>query len=150
MLILYICLVAPQNSVADETTLALGAFDISGSAELLMQVEYDPGAEWAGLNPQLGLFVTEQSSGCLYLGLGYPLQLAERWTVVPSVSAGYYHSGADRDLGYDLEFYSQLQARYWLSVDSSLGIALAHISTAGLGDKNPGANLAYLSYSFGS
>jgi hypothetical protein len=51
MLILYICLVAPQNSVADETTLALGAFDISGSAELLMQVEYDPGAGWADFEP---------------------------------------------------------------------------------------------------
>lgn len=70
MLVLLICWAAPQNSVADEATLALGAFDISGSADVLMQAEYAPDAEWMGMRPQLGLFVAEQSSGYLYAGLG--------------------------------------------------------------------------------
>lgn len=67
---------------------------------------------------------------------------------MPSVSAGYYNQGAGRDLGCGLEFYSQLQVRYRRSVDASVGVALAHISNAGLDDHNPGANSAYLSYSF--
>jgi hypothetical protein len=62
------------------------------------------------------------------------------------VSGGYYNDGAGRDLGYDVEFYSQLRLEYRLSADAGIGLGVGHISNAGIGDKNPGAETAYLSY----
>jgi hypothetical protein len=98
------------------------------------------------LRPQAGLFVTEQSTGYGYAGLGYPLSLSERWLLTPSVSIGYYHQGNGKDLGHDIEFYSQLRLAYRFSDATTLGVVVAHISNAGLADENPGANTASLSY----
>jgi lipid A 3-O-deacylase len=146
-LILFVWLATLKCGVAGQLTVGLGAFDVSNSADAMMQAEYDPGVDWAGFRPQLGLFVTQRSSAYLFAGLGYPFQFAERWSLLPSVSAGYYHRGAGKDLGHDLEFYSQLRLSYALSANSAVGVAFAHISNAGLGDENPGANTAYVSYS---
>ena len=112
----------------------------------MVQVEYSPDLEWSGFEPVLGLFFTEESSGYLYAGAGYPFQLAQRWNLTPSVAVGYYHQGGGKDLGYDIEFYSQLQLNYELSKDVFLGLGFGHISNAGLGTENGGVNMAYLSY----
>ena len=136
-----------QPGVAGEAAFSIGAFDVNDDTKAMVQVELDTDLAWAGLRPQLGLFVTGQSAAYLYAGLGYPFQLAERWQLTPSISAGYYKKGAGKDLGHDLEFYSQLRLNYAVSVDLSVGIGIAHISNAGLGEKNPGANMAYASCS---
>ena len=138
--------VAPALATAGGISGTIGAFDVSDSADLMVQVEYFPDLEWSGFKPRLGLFFTDESSGYLYAGVGYPFQLAQRWALAPSVSVGYYHEGAGKDLGHDVEFYSQLQLNYELSKDAFLGVGIGHISNAGLGDDNPGANTAYLSY----
>ena len=53
-----------------------------------------------------------------------------------------------KDLGYDVEFYSQLRLDYRLASNARVGLGVGHISNAGIGDKNPGAETAYLSYRF--
>ena len=138
--------VVPAPGSAGGISGTIGGFDVADSADLMVQVEYLPDLEWSGFEPRFGLFLTEESSGYLYAGVGYPFQLAQRWVLTPSVSAGYYHQGAGKDLGYDLEFYSQLQLNYELSKEAFLGVGFGHISNASLGKHNPGANAAYLSY----
>ncbi len=149
VLCLAYCLFSAVAHAQDgDITLAAGAFDYRHTGSAMLQVEYRPGMDWSGFRPQLGAFATSDSAAYLYAGIGYPLSITDRWTLQPSISAGFYHDGADIDLGYDLEFYSQLRLAYRLSDTTQLGLGIAHISNASLGDHNPGAQLAYLSFSF--
>ena len=96
----------------------------------------------------MGLFFTTDSAAYAYGGVGYPFEINNKWSITPSVSAGYYNQGADTDLGYDVEFYSQLRLEYKLENDAKIGLGVGHISNFDLDDHNPGAETAYLSYSF--
>ncbi len=128
--------------------LALGGFDVSHSSSVLGQIEYVFAAQWAGFKPHVGLFFSSDSAGYVYGGVGYPFEINDTWSITPSLSAGYYNQGADVDLGYDVEFYSQLKLEYQLNNKAKIGLGIGHISNADLDDKNPGAETAYLSYSF--
>ncbi len=130
-----------------QRTMALGGFDISDSGSALAQVEYRFNTDWSGFRPRAGLFVAEDSVAYVYGGVGYPFAINEQWSLTPSVSAGYYNQGAGKDLGFELEFYSQLRLEYQLSSDAKVGLGIGHISNASIGDRNPGAETLYLSYS---
>ena len=127
--------------------MALGSFDIRESGTAIGQLEYQFATDWSGFRPQAGLFVTEDSGGYLYAGIGHPFTLSEQWSLSPSLSAGYFHQGAGKDLGYDVEFYSQLRLDYKLANNARVGLGIGHISNASIGDSNPGAETVYLSYS---
>ena len=130
-----------------DLTLALGGFNISQSWSTAMaQLEYRFAPDWYGIRPQAGLFVTKDSASYWYVGAGYPYAINDNWTVTPSISAGYYNNGADKDMGCDVEFYSQLLLEYRLHNGASIGLGIGHISNAGIGDFNPGAETAYLGY----
>ncbi|HYQ72384.1 MAG TPA: acyloxyacyl hydrolase [Gammaproteobacteria bacterium] len=128
-------------------TMAPGVFDLGKSEKALGQFEYRFPVDWSGFRPQAGLFVSEDSVAYVYTGLGYPFSLSEKWSIVPSVSAGYYNDGTGKDLGNSLEFYSQLRLEYQPASNGRIGLGYGHISNAGLGDDNPGAETLYLSYS---
>ena len=127
--------------------LALGSFDVGHSGSAMGQVEYAFATNWSGFKPHVGVFFSKDSAGYAYGGLGYPFEINDKWSITPSLSAGYYNQGADEDLGYDLEFYTQLRLEYKLENDSKIGLGIGHISNVDLGDDNPGAETAYLSYS---
>jgi hypothetical protein len=135
------------HAEAGELTMALGSFDVSKSGSAMGQLEYRFSTDWSGFRPQAGLFVTVDSASYFYAGMGYPFAINDNWSVIPSISAGYYNNGADKDLGYDVEFYSQLRLEYRLAGNARVGLGIAHISNANIGDSNPGAETAYLSYS---
>jgi len=135
------------SAEAADLTLALGSFDVNKSGTGMGQAEYRFSSDWSGFRPQAGLFVTEDSGAYIYGGAGFPIALGERWSLTPSISAGYYNNGAGKDLGYDLEFYSQLRMEYLLAGGSRVGLGIGHISNASIGDLNPGAETLYLSYS---
>jgi len=141
-------LIATQTSAgAADLTMALGAFDVSKSGTGMGQAEYRFSSDWSGFRPQAGFFITEESGAYFYGGAGYPIAFNVQWSLTPSVSAGYYHNSAGKDLGYDLEFYSQLRLEYRLATGSRVGLGMGHISNAGIKDINPGAEIVYLSYS---
>lgn len=142
-------LVSTQLHAEDaKLTMALGSFDVGKSGAAMGQLEYRFSTDWSGFRPKLGLFFTIDSGAYLYAGVGHPFSINEKWSLTPSLSAGYYNNGADRDLGYDVEFYSQLRLDYKLASNARVGLGIGHISNAGIGDKNPGAETAYLSYRF--
>jgi len=91
------------------------------------------------LSPITGGFLTENSAFYLYTGVQAEYELGFL-TLTPSFTPGYYNSGDGKDLGYPLEFKSEIQVSFDLSNTSNLGISYNHISNASLGTKNPGAN----------
>ncbi len=97
------------------------------------------------LSPITGGFFTEKSALYLYSGVQAEYELGFL-TITPSFAPGYYNYGSGKDLGYPLEFKSEIQMSFNLSDTSHLGMSYNHISNASLGDKNPGANSYMLNF----
>ena len=140
-------MLAQSNALAADLTMALGGFDVAKDETAMGQIEYRFSTDWSGFRPQAGLFATVDSGVYVYTGIGYPFSINQNWSLLPSISGGYYSDGAGKDLGNDIEFYSQLRLDYRLSPAAGIGLGFGHISNASIGDKNPGAEIVYLSYS---
>ena len=97
------------------------------------------------LSPITGGFFTEKSAFYLYSGVQAEYELGFL-TITPSFAPGYYNYGNGKDLGYPLEFKSEVQMSFDLSDSSHLGISYNHISNASFGTKNPGANSYMLNF----
>ena len=97
------------------------------------------------LSPITGGFFTEKSALYLYSGVQAEYELGFL-TITPSFAPGYYNYGSGKDLGYPLEFKSEIQMSFNLSDSSHLGMTYNHISNASLGTKNPGANSYMLNF----
>ena len=91
------------------------------------------------LSPITGGFFTEKNALYLYSGVQAEYELGFL-TITPSFAPGYYNTGGGKDLGYPLEFKSEVQMSFDLSDSSHLGMSYNHISNASIGTKNPGAN----------
>ena len=97
------------------------------------------------LSPITGGFFTEKSALYLYSGVQAEYELGFL-TITPSFAPGYYNYGSGKDLGYPLEFKSEIQMSFNLSDSSHLGMSYNHISNASFGTKNPGANSYMLNF----
>ena len=97
------------------------------------------------LSPITGGFFTEKNALYLYTGVQAEYELGFL-TITPSFAPGYYNYGSGKDLGYPLEFKSEIQMSFNLSDSSHLGMSYNHISNASLGTKNPGANSYMLNF----
>ena len=91
------------------------------------------------ISPITGGFLTENNAFYLYSGVPAEYDVGFL-TITPSFAPGYYNYGDGKDLGYPLEFKSEVQLTFSLSESSHLGMSYNHISNASLGTKNPGAN----------
>jgi len=97
------------------------------------------------LSPISGGFLTEKNAFYLYSGVQAEYELGFL-TITPSFAPGYYNYGSGKDLGYPLEFKSEVQVTLNLSDSAHLGMSYNHISNASLGTKNPGANSYMLNF----
>ena len=91
------------------------------------------------LSPITGGFLTEQNAFYLYTGVQAEYELGPL-VITPSFAPGYYNYGNGKDLGFPLEFKSEVQISFGLSESTKIGMSYNHISNASLGSKNPGAN----------
>ena len=91
------------------------------------------------LSPITGGFITEKNAFYLYSGVQAEYELGPL-VITPSFAPGYYSYGDGKDLGYPLEFKSEVQVSLDLSESTQFGMSYNHISNASLGNKNPGAN----------
>ena len=91
------------------------------------------------LSPITGGFLTEKNAFYLYSGVQAEYEMGP-FKITPSFTPGYYNYGDGKDLGYPLEFKSEMQISLDLSKSTQLGMSYNHISNASLGTKNPGAN----------
>ena len=97
------------------------------------------------LSPITGGFLTEKNALYLYSGVQAEYEFGFL-TITPSFAPGYYNYGSGKDLGFPLEFKSEIQMSFDLGESSHLGMSYNHISNASLGTKNPGANSYMLNF----
>ena len=91
------------------------------------------------LSPITGGFLTKNNAFYLYTGVQAEYELGFL-TITPSFAPGYYNEGSGKDLGFPIEFKSEVQMSFNLSDSSQMGMSYNHISNASFGEKNPGAN----------
>ena len=97
------------------------------------------------LSPITGGFLTEKNAFYLYSGVQAEYELGFL-TITPSFAPGYYNYGDGKDLGYPLEFKSEVQMSFDINDNTHLGMSYNHISNASFGSKNPGANSYILNF----
>ena len=96
------------------------------------------------ISPITGGFLTKNNAFYLYTGVQAEYELGF-FTITPSFAPGYYNEGGGKDLGYPIEFKSEVQMSFDLGDSSQMGMSYNHISNASFGTKNPGAN-SYMFY----
>ncbi len=89
--------------------------------------------------------VTTDGSFYVCAGLVFDFSFG-RVVVTPSLAAGWYLPGGGKDLGFPLEFRSQLEAGYRFKNGTRLGVAFSHLSNASIGKTNPGEQSLVLVY----
>lgn len=80
------------------------------------------------------------SAGTVYAfaGLLVDIYWGEHFVLTPSSAGGFYSAGQSKDLGFPIEFRSQVEFSYLFLNGSRIGIGINHISNAKLGRINPG------------
>ena len=91
------------------------------------------------MSPITGAFITANNAFYLYTGVQIDYEIGPL-NITPSFAPGYYGEGNGKDLGYPLEFKTEVQLSFDFNDSTNLGMSYNHISNASLGKKNPGAN----------
>jgi len=142
---------APQGALADDpyfVSVGGGVYDFNRTQVGQGRVELRFADSFLYLKPMLGLLVTTDKAVYGYGGLRLDLYLGRRWVVTPNAALGGYHRGDGINLGATLEFKTGIEIDYRFDDHSRLGVAVDHISNAGITQQNPGANSALVYYSF--
>jgi lipid A 3-O-deacylase len=101
--------------------------------------EYRFGDKLWILSPFIGVMGTGKGAVYTYVGFGFDIHFPDNFVFTPSFAGGYFHGGNGIDLGYWWEFRSGAELDYRFADDKRLGVGFYHISNAGLGRENPGA-----------
>ena len=149
-LILISCGFSAQSNEENMWSFSLGQFDIyykdRDSSEIRFEYLYGNNlfSNNYDLKPFLGVMRNGDDGTYFYSGLRRDIEISEKWFFTPSFALGYYDRGDSKDLGYNLEFRSQIEFSYKLK-SSRIGFNLNHISNASIGDTNPGTESATIS-----
>lgn len=111
------------------------------------RLEYRSDKKFWVFKPLAGLMATSDSAIYAFAGVGIDVFFGRRVVLTPSFAPGVYLDNGGYDLGHEIEFRSQLEIAYRFDDRSRLGVAISHMSNAGIGDKNPGTESAIVYYS---
>ncbi len=101
-----------------------------------------------GIRPIIGGFVTSKSSTYGYAGFNWDVALLpQQLYIVPSFAVGAYGEGSGKDLGGTLEFRSGIELDYQFRNAQQVGVAINHLSNAGIYSHNPGEETIMATYS---
>ena len=118
--------------------------DSSTAAEL--RGEYRFGDVWWIVSPFIGLSGTSQGDFYSYFGFGFDINFGPNWVLTPNVAGGYWARGGGIHLGSWWEFRSGAELDYRLPDATRIGVAVHHMSNAGLTKQNPGEESVTLYY----
>lgn len=142
---------APASSTQDPKFInfAGGWFDMNRQKNQAAEfrVEYHHDERYWIFKPFAGVMGTSDNASYVYAGVKIDVYIGNRWVVTPSFAPGWYRRGNGLDLGYALEFRSQLDVAYRFDDRSRLGVSFGHMSNASIGDTNPGTESLMLNYS---
>ena len=82
-----------------------------------------------------------------YGGFGVDINFGPNLVLTPNVAGGYFARGSGTDLGSWWEFRTGAELAWRFEDMSRLGVAVHHISNAGLTKRNPGEQSVLLMYS---
>ena len=77
----------------------------------------------------------------------FDIPVSRRLFFCPTTSVGYLENGNGKWLGHEVQFRSGFELAYMFDDGQRLGLHLNHISNAGLGWSNRGAEAILLTYS---
>lgn len=109
----------------------------SGSA--MGRLEFRLGRKLLRVGPMAGIMANSQGGVYGYGGLYADIAL-DRWVLTPTAAVGGYSRGSSKDLGGGFQFRIGAELAYRFDNDIRLGVGFAHISNAGIHDRNPGEN----------
>ena len=149
LLILVLNGFSAQSNDENMWSFSLGQFDVNDtvdSSEIRFEYLYANNflKNNYDLKPFLGVMRNGDNGKYIYSGLRKNIGISEKWFFTPSFALGYYDRGDSKDLGYNLEFRSQIEFSYKLK-SSRIGFNLNNISNASIGDTNPGTESATIS-----
>jgi hypothetical protein len=98
--------------------------------------------------PEIGFTASSQGDYVAHAGFRLAWDLSERWALSPGLALSYFESGGGIELGGPFEFRSSIEVSYRLSPRSQIGLELAHLSNAGIYDRNPGGETLVLTWSY--
>lgn len=137
-----------HSAVAEEyLTLSAGSFNVDDDNTANFGLEYRGESFWHDLLPIVGIQANVDGGVYGYAGFNYDWQFTNRWFLTPTVAVGAYDDNSSKDLGGWLEFRSGLEVSYRLENAHRLGLAVHHLSNAGIYDENPGTEQVMLTYS---
>jgi hypothetical protein len=93
------------------------------------------------IHPFVGFETTTKTQTYFTGGLAIDVLPSDYVYITPSVGFGLYERGEGKDLGAIPEFRSTLEAGLRFNEGIRMGGYVAHISNAGISDKNPGAEM---------
>jgi len=96
-----------------------------------------------------GKEVQDREEQAIYLstGLQKSLNLSKNLFLVPSFSVGFYQEfDAGKDMGFPIEFKSEIELNRSFSNGSLFGLTYNHISNADIGDTNPGSDSILINF----
>lgn len=143
--------VRPAAAGEDPAFISLGAGATGVIADraqgAAFNLEYRSDIDLWKIRPFIGGFATSDASMYGYFGFLMDIYFGRRWVLTPNTAVGAYARGDGQDLGHVIEFRSGFELAYRFDDRSRLGVAVHHLSNAGIGDDNPGTETALLYYS---
>ena len=133
----------------DRLAVSLGYYDVDGDEEAIdarLELRFAKKV-FHFLQPWIGIEVTSDKAAYGMFGFLYDWQPHDHVYVTPSIGVGPYHDGDGKDLGYGLQFRTQLEVGYQFENTHRTGVGFSHISNAGLGHRNPGTEILSIYYS---
>jgi lipid A 3-O-deacylase len=133
--------------------LGAGAFDITPSrrhnagAQGDFLGEYHFGDMLWIISPFVGAQVTSKGGTYAYFGFGFDVNLSPNWVITPNAAAGFYQPGGGTPLGSFWEYKTGVEIDYKFADLTRLGLALHHMSNAGITQVNPGEQQIEIVYS---
>lgn len=125
--------------------LGAGAFDITPSnrphagVQGAFRGEYHFGDVLVPFfSPFLGAEVTTTGGSYLYGGFGFDINFSPNWVLTPNGAIGFYQRGDGTPLGSWTEFRTGAELDYKFDDQRRIGLAVHHMSNAGLTKNNPG------------
>lgn len=101
-----------------------------------------------GIRPIIGGFMTTDNGTYGYAGFDWDVALLpNQLYLIPNFAVGAYGEGHGRQLGGTLEFRSGIELDYQFPNTQRVGVALNHISNAGIYNHNPGEENVIATYS---
>ncbi|WP_218940184.1 acyloxyacyl hydrolase [Denitrobaculum tricleocarpae] len=118
--------------------------DADDAADFRLEYRHDEKL-WI-FKPWAGVEVT--SEGGIWGGAGILVDIyfGKNVVLTPNFGVGAFEEGSGLDLDSVIEFRSQIELAYRFEDRSRLGFAISHISNAGIGDENPGTEIATIYY----